>query len=142
MINILGYAKLLPYALLIGGLAYATHSFIVNQKDDRIQELENQVTEVIARNVALQTTDQIQKETIKSLGNTIDRMQSDVDDLSRKLTDITVERDEYLSIFRRHDLTNLSLAKPGLIERRINKGTKDVFRQLEEDSKELYDESN
>jgi hypothetical protein len=50
---------------------------------------------------------------------------------------IQKERDEYLSIFRKHDLTKLARAKPGLIETRINKGTAEVFRQIEEDSKEM-----
>jgi hypothetical protein len=50
---------------------------------------------------------------------------------------IQKERDEYLSIFRKHDLTKLARAKPGLIETRINKGTNEVFRQIEEDSREL-----
>jgi hypothetical protein len=47
------------------------------------------------------------------------------------------EKDEYLSIFRRHDLQRLALARPGLIEPRLNNGTQEVFRQMEEDSKEV-----
>ena len=47
------------------------------------------------------------------------------------------EKDEYLSIFRRHDLQRLALARPGLIEPRLNNGTQEVFRQMEEDSREV-----
>ena len=47
------------------------------------------------------------------------------------------EKDEYLSIFRRHDLQRLALARPGLIEPRLNNGTQEVFRQMEQDSKEV-----
>ena len=47
------------------------------------------------------------------------------------------EMDDYVSIFARHDLTRLARAKPGLIEPRINKGTKEVFRAIEEDSREV-----
>ena len=40
----------------------------------------------------------------------------------------------YLNIFARHDLSKLAAAKPGLIQTRINKGTKDVFDTIENDS--------
>ena len=45
--------------------------------------------------------------------------------------------DDYLSIFKRHDLTKLARVKPGLIEPRINNGTKKVFESIENDSIEV-----
>ena len=47
---------------------------------------------------------------------------------------ITAENKRYLDIFKRHDLTKLAAVKPGLIEKRINNGTKEVFDELENDS--------
>ena len=47
------------------------------------------------------------------------------------------EMDGYLSIFKRHDMTKLARAKPGLIEPRINNGTKEVFRSIEQASQEV-----
>ena len=47
------------------------------------------------------------------------------------------EMDDYLSIFKRHNLTKLARAKPGLIEPRINNGTQKVFRAIEQDSQEV-----
>ena len=38
----------------------------------------------------------------------------------------------YLDIFKRHNLTKLAIAKPGLLEPRINNGTKNVFDSIEE----------
>ena len=43
----------------------------------------------------------------------------------------------YLDIFKRHNLTKLAAAKPGLLEPRINKGTKNVFDSIEEDSRNI-----
>ena len=43
----------------------------------------------------------------------------------------------YMDIFRRHNLNQLAVAKPGLIEKRVNNGTKQVFDSIENDSKEL-----
>ena len=43
----------------------------------------------------------------------------------------------YLDIFKRHNLTKLAAAKPGLIEPRANKATKEVFDGIEEDSRDI-----
>ena len=40
----------------------------------------------------------------------------------------------YLDIFKRHNLSKLAAAKPGLIEKRVNNGTK-VFDSIEKDSR-------
>ena len=43
----------------------------------------------------------------------------------------------YLDIFKRHNLTKLAAAKPGLIETRVNNATKEVFDGIEEDSRDI-----
>ena len=45
----------------------------------------------------------------------------------------------YLDIFKRHNLTKLAAAKPGLIESRVNKATKEVFDGIENDSRDIDD---
>ena len=57
--------------------------------------------------------------------------------MTEKASALQAEMDDYLSIFKRHDLTKLARLKPGLIEPRINRGTEQVFRQIEEDSREV-----
>ena len=54
--------------------------------------------------------------------------------MSTRNAEIEAEAQRYLAIFARHDLSRLAAAKPGLIETRINKGTKDVFRTIENDT--------
>ena len=51
--------------------------------------------------------------------------------------EIEAEMSRYLDIFRRHDLSKLASARPGLIEPRINNGTKEVFESIEEDSRNI-----
>ena len=58
-------------------------------------------------------------------------------DLTRKNNELEADKQKYLKIFKDHNLTKLARARPGLIEPRINKGTNEVFRQVEEDSREL-----
>jgi hypothetical protein len=40
-------------------------------------------------------------------------------------------KNELLDKLRKHDLTRLSQQKPGLVERRINNGTKKLFDSFE-----------
>ncbi len=55
-------------------------------------------------------------------------------DLTSINAEIIAERVRYLDIFRRHDLSKLAAATPGLIEPRVNNATKEVFDSLESDS--------
>lgn len=52
-------------------------------------------------------------------------------ELQRVAQQATSETRRLNAIFAEHDLTRLSLAKPGLIERRLNSGTSRVQRMLE-----------
>ena len=42
-----------------------------------------------------------------------------------------------MKIFKKHDLTKLGRSKPELLESKMTKATSRVFRQVEEDSREL-----
>lgn len=57
-----------------------------------------------------------------------------LNNLSKKNQEIEADMNRYLDIFRRHNLTKLAAAKPGLIEPRMNKATKEVFDGIENDS--------
>ena len=57
--------------------------------------------------------------------------------LQRANARIEAEKDQYLEIFRKHNLDKLALVKPGLIETRVNNGTKAVFEDIENDSKDI-----
>jgi predicted phage-related endonuclease len=57
--------------------------------------------------------------------------------LQRKTAQIEAEKDQYLQIFRKHNLDKLALLKPGLVELRVNKATKEIFEVLENDTKEI-----
>ena len=60
-----------------------------------------------------------------------------LNDLQKKSQEAQKEMNRYLDIFKRHNLTKLAAAKPGLIEPRINNGTKDVFDSIEEISRTI-----
>lgn len=129
--------KVLPFILILAGLGYGAHVFIVNQLDTQIVQLQLDVRQYQAHNVALQSAAEINEQTILSLQENSQRQLEQVTSLTTANQQFQTEKDEYLSIFRRHDLARLALARPGLIEPRINNGTQEVFRQVEEDTKEI-----
>jgi hypothetical protein len=78
---------------------------------------------------------------IETQDNTIDKIQRDfkkqtdsLNNVIKRNNEIRAEIKRYLDIFKKHDLTKLAAAKPGLIENRVNKATQDVFDQIETDS--------
>jgi len=131
------YLKILPFILLLAGAGYAAHWFIVNQLNLQITQLQSDVRQYQAQNVALQSAAEINEQTIRSLEENSQRQIQQVTALTSVNQQLQSEKDEYLSIFRRHDLQRLALARPGLIEPRLNNGTQEVFRQMEEDSREV-----
>ena len=90
-----------------------------------------------ANNIALESAVATQEEAIASLQNDFALQTSSLLDLQSRNQQIQQEMARYLDIFKRHNLTKLAAAKPGLIEPRVNKGTKDVFDSIEEDSRNI-----
>ena len=90
-----------------------------------------------AENQAFELRDQEQKLTIEAQQESFATQTSALNNMTARNAEIEGEMSRYLDIFRRHNLNKLALAKPGLIETRVNNGTKDVFDSIENDSKEL-----
>ena len=138
------YLKMIPIVLLAVGMAYAAHLVVVNKLKNEAEDLQTQIVQLQsdvrqyqAQNVALQSAEEINEQTIRSLEENSQRQVEQMTNLTNANQQLQSEKEEYLSIFRRHDLQRLALARPGLIEPRINNGTQEVFRQVEQDSKEV-----
>ena len=92
-----------------------------------------------ANNLKPETAVEEQKEAIEAIKESYERQGAALNNLSQKNAQIEAEMAGYLDIFRRHNLNMLAEAKPGLIEKRINEGTVAVFKDIENDSKEISD---
>ena len=88
-------------------------------------------------NATLEVAVQTQEETISTLQNDFALQTSQLNELALKNQETQKEMNRYLDIFKRHNLTKLAAAKPGLIEPRANKATKEVFNGIEEDSRDI-----
>ena len=88
-------------------------------------------------NLAFQVRDQEQTATIKAQQESFERQSSALNNMTARNAEIEGEMNRYLDIFKRHNLNKLAIAKPGLIEKRVNDGTAKIFITIENDSKML-----
>lgn len=90
-------------------------------------------------NLKLENAVEQQKAAMSAMKESYERQGQSLAQLTQRNAQIEGEMNRYLDIFRRHNLNQLAEAKPGLIEKRVNAGTKAVFKDIENDTKELYD---
>ena len=97
----------------------------------------NENAKLQALNQAFELRDQEQAETIATLQSDFSEQTEGLLAIQARSNEIQQEMNAYLDIFKRHSLTKLANAKPNLIETRANKGTKNVFDSIEEDSRNI-----
>ena len=97
--------------------------------------LYNQYEAVKAENMALTFAVEEQKKTIEVIKENFERQGKALNNLTARNAEIEGEMTRYLDIFKRHNLNKLAIAKPGLIEKRVNDGTAKIFITIENDSK-------
>lgn len=106
----------------------------VKLTQDKIDELQS---ELLTMQGVMQAQELRQQEQLKTIANLEQNFAKTTEALQAQTarnSEIEAEKNRYLAIFARHDLSKLAAAKPGLIEKRINKGTKDVFESITRDT--------
>ena len=97
----------------------------------------SQNSRLASLNQAFELRDQEQKAAIEYLQNDFKVQTEGLLAIQSRNQEIEAEMSRYLDIFKRHNLSKLAAAKPGLIETRVNNGTKDVFDSIEADSRSI-----
>ena len=133
----LGLIKAMPLMLVVAGGAYAYHTTTINKAEATIAQLEANNVILKENTTKLETALETETASRKQAENNLKVQLEAVGKLTEANNVMQAEMDDYLSIFKRHDLTKLARVKPGLIEPRINNGTKKVFEQIEKDSEEV-----
>ena len=82
-------------------------------------------------NAQLQIAVEDNENTIATLQATAQLNQKLSDELTERLNKSEEGRNRLINLFGKHDLTRLALKKPGLIETRVNNGTKKAFDGIE-----------
>ena len=132
----LGLIKMLPLLAVVGAGAYGYHTLEVGKRETTIAQLEKNNVVLKENSMRLETALETETASREQAEKNLKVQLEAVGKLTEANTAMQEEMDDYLSIFKRHDLTKLARVKPGLIEPRINNGTKKVFEQIEKDSEE------
>ena len=99
--------------------------------------LYNQNQTLSANNLALEGAVEEQQAAMTAMKESFELQGKSLQQMMQKNAQIEQEMNQYLDIFRRHNLNQLAIAKPGMIEKRVNDATQQVFESIENDSKEL-----
>ena len=107
-----------------------------------VAPLKVQNQELKDMNTAQQLTINTQKDTINSIQNSLEVAQESLTTLSTQNQQYESQMAEYLDIFRRHNLAQLASAKPGLITKKANARTQEVFDAIEADTQRISNPGN
>ena len=132
-----GMIKLLPIILVVGGAGFAYHKVVINEKDNRITQQQMEIAAKAQQNVALQTAAQTNESTIRKMETQMKAQAQAFATLTAKNNSLESDKSRYMSMVKRHNLTQSARSNPDEIEPKINRGTDRVFRQVEADSREL-----
>jgi|TARA_B100000073_G_scaffold72221_1_gene53973 type II secretory pathway component PulJ len=108
----------------LGGLGFKMYTDTMNRMQSLANEkaaLEVQVQQATA---AMEKQLEVMKKQEESLNN-----------MNERAAVVEAQMQNYLKIFKDHDLTRLARAKPGMIETRANKRTDEIFTVIENDTK-------
>ena len=108
---------------LVGGVVYGGW-YYYKDTQERIQIL----TENSAK---LEIAAKTQKQTINTLVADAKKYQQLNKELNSNLEHANDYKNNLIAKLRKHDLTRLSQQKPGLVEKKINNGTKKLFKSFE-----------
>jgi|TARA_R110002020_G_scaffold188520_1_gene387230 hypothetical protein len=107
----------------VGGAGYGAY-YYYKDTQERIQTL-------TANNAKLAVAKQMQDDTINIMIEDREKFESLNKELQTNLDRANTYKNVLIGKLRKHNLVVLSLKKPALVEKKINDGTKKLFRSLE-----------
>ena len=108
---------------IIGGVGYGAYAYY--------QDTQQRIATLQQNNAKLETVAKTNETTINSLQESQEKFANLNLELQGKLDEAEKYGDELRKKLHKHDLTRLSIKKPGLIEKRINNGTQKLFDNIE-----------
>ena len=125
--------------LAAGGAAYAYHTTTVANFERDVAQLEANNRTLKENQVQLELAAKTAEASLKAAEENAAKQSEAMNKLTLKNNALQKDKDNAMRIFKDHNLTRLARAKPGMIEKRANNKTANVFRMLENDTKELMD---
>ena len=108
---------------IIGGVGYGAYAYY--------QDTQQRIATLQQNNAKLETVAKTNETTINSLQESQEKFANLNLELQGKLDEAERYGDELRKKLHKHNLTRLSIKKPGLIEKRINDGTQKLFDSIE-----------
>ena len=108
---------------LLGGVVYGAYAYY--------QDTQQRIATLQQNNAKLETVAKTNELTITSMQKNQEKFATLNKDLQMKLDKAEEYGDDLRKKLHKHNLTRLSIKKPGLIEKRINDGTKKLFKSIE-----------
>jgi Tfp pilus assembly protein PilE len=108
---------------LLGGVVYGAYAYY--------QDTQQRIATLQQNNAKLETVAKTNELTITSMQKNQEKFATLNKDLQMKLNEAEEYGDDLRKKLHKHNLTRLSIKKPGLIEKRINDGTKKLFKSIE-----------
>ena len=108
---------------LIGGVGYGAYYYY--------KDTQARIAVLTENSAKLEQAANTQKQTIDTLVEDAAKYRELNKELNTKLEAANDYKNKLIDKLRKHDLAKLSLQKPGLVEKRINNGTKRLFESLE-----------
>ena len=108
---------------LIGGVGYGAYYYY--------KDTQARIAVLTENSAKLEQATNTQKQTIDTLVEDAEKFRELNKELNTKLEAANEYKNTLIDKLRKHDLAKLSLQKPGMVEKRINNGTKRLFESLE-----------
>ena len=108
---------------LVGGVVYGGYYYY--------KDTQARIATLTENSAKLEQAANTQKQTIDTLVADAAKFQELNRELNTKLEAANDYKNTLIDKLRKHNLAALSLKKPGLVERKINNGTKKLFESLE-----------
>ena len=89
------------------------------------------------QNVALETASQTNISTITKLEQQMKQQAQEFARLTQQNSQLEKDKNRYVSMVKRHNLTQRAQTEAAELEPKVNRATDRVFRQVEADSREL-----
>ena len=119
---------------LLGGVLYGGYYYY--------KDTQNRIAVLTENSAKLEQATNTQKQTIDTLVEDAAKFRVLNKELNTKLEAANEYKNTLIDKLRKHDLAKPSLQKPGLVERKINAGTKKLFESFEEISAIESDPTN
>ena len=108
---------------LVGGVVYGGFYYY--------KDTQARIAILTENSAKLEQATNTQKQTIDTLVEDAEKYRELNKDLNIKLEAANEYKNKLIGKLRKHDLAKLSMQKPGLVEKKINNGTKKLFESLE-----------